>query len=249
MVVSMEELKGLVALLFEQADRLDAEGLGVAAYFDVEIPTREVFRYDMLNYMLFVAYLDRQLPPEELGFIGELFDEPLTVQTARNIVEEQSLSDSYSKFIPTSFVALVASDSLQGAQLTEETSISCTLLYLYQLMGESILRLKSTQDASEVTRLQEFLSVIRRYVRSSLFSGPGTGEPVPPQPVVTLPPDYEINQATGEIRLRPRTPAASHSDSGASPPSLPPPIPRQSGGGCCLVLLVLGLLGFSCFVL
>ncbi len=113
------QLKGAIESLISLGETLDEKGIGCSS-IGRYIPTANQIRIDLVNYCCFIIEADKNVSPEELGFLSAYFDYYATISDIIN--HSQNTPKGKWKEVPVSFQVFIKADKLIREQTTSSLS-------------------------------------------------------------------------------------------------------------------------------
>lgn len=165
-------LSRIIAEVTAVMGRLDGSELPtVKAYNDDDISAANVFRRDLMAYVIYLCYSDERVSRSEKTFLKEYLDVELSYDEIRDFSRENAIdADNFAHRIPDTVKIFIEAE--EAAHDGRKEASGSRLIYdLYRLIGQRVISCDNDVDSGEVAALAQYLMNLKQYINANSSYG------------------------------------------------------------------------------
>jgi len=170
------QLKNVIEGVLGIGDIIDRAGIGASNYGD--LTTRDLMRYELMQFLGYLGLSDGKISWEEAQFISDYLDFNLNPRDFQKYVMENGwYSTDFEQQVPVSLKLFVAADLAMGD--VAENKGSELLCSLYETIGREYIAIDDEINESELNDFLAYTAMLREYVRENLYKQGNTAASKP----------------------------------------------------------------------
>lgn len=166
-----DELKNLIDKLYLACDALDNSSLDLARFYS-NTSLREVLRFELLKFLLYLSALGGPITEPQAKFVKEYLKWDVDTEALRRMTVEYDIYSTYFKnTVPPSMRAFIEADNaIYENSEDSEVQISRLFLRLYTVLGENFLSCDGVITQKEQQGLKMYLDMLKSCAERELKS-------------------------------------------------------------------------------
>lgn len=156
-----EEIVNMIKDVYKIADDIDK--------YSCTNNIRELIRKDMIDFLLFIAYIDRKITFKETGMIAYYFDfKNLTPEKAMKLIG--NIKSNFEKIIPDSMKIMVqySKNLFRNGHESLNNQPAIVLYLLYKRIGNAAVYASGSPIVDEYEALGKYLLMLENYIKNEL---------------------------------------------------------------------------------
>ena len=156
------DLKNMIECAMRACESFD-EKIGLP------MPSRQIMKVDMLNFILYLAAADNTLAPEEVDFVRDYLDlDASPSDLSKFIVDHNLHTDDYLKDTPLSLNIFVRVDNEMYRANPDSPDLCSLYVRTFEILGEYFINIDNNVEKSETSSLNAALHKMLIYIDVNL---------------------------------------------------------------------------------
>lgn len=152
------DLKNMIECAMRACESFD-EKIGLP------MPSRQIMKVDMLNFILYLAAADNTLAPEEVDFVRDYLDlDASPSDLSKFIVDHNLHTDDYLKDTPLSLNIFVRVDNEMYRANPDSPDLCSLYVRTFEILGEYFINIDNNVEKSETSSLNAALHKMLIYI-------------------------------------------------------------------------------------